>query len=669
MRVTNSMIFGNSLNNLHRNVRHVNTLVKQIETTKRFQRPSDDPISAARALRYRTTVQETQQFFSNVQGGLSWMGVSEAAFMSMTDNVLQRMNVLLVEAATGHLTIDDRLGLVKEMQELVDQLALEINQTYMGRYVFSGFRTHQPPVFTQDNNLSFVITQQFDAQDIERIMSFQQLNPAHKATVHNANVIKLAYNFVDFNFSITGDNGQPLAMPGIQGAPGRSGEPAFVYEIVVRSITDQDAYLPPATGDGTAGSPFVVHFIKETGEIVLCDEAAATWRDGTRVTYHKEGFRKGELNPQIYFDSIEVLGRRELDITQTFEAPFVNPDGSFNFYVTVAGDDAPVPPGEDTFNMIGAGQPMISINGAPPVSIWAGLGAPFSHIFSPGPDTWETTWATAPDVNIIQRVTALDDGFQVEIFVVNYDGTPVDFELSQAFTPSDPDLNIVTTAPSITDGTGTAVWSGTATAGAAAGSSFTIRAPLPLPPLEAGDVIWQEDYWIVHEISPSNHQRINDLARHVYTDKMYTDLKRLMDFIRSVQISDRNAVEAYFRSPPHNMLGTELENTVETQLANERAQANAVLHDRINTMLKLLARHSDNVITEHTRMGTRMSLFEMMDVRLSEEEVQMDALLSATADTNMADAIMRKTAAEAAMQAAMRATAMTVQLSLVNFLR
>ncbi|MCL2204684.1 MAG: hypothetical protein FWB88_12180 [Defluviitaleaceae bacterium] len=513
MRITNSMIFGNSLNNVHRNMRHINQIVQQIETTKRFQRPSDDPIMAARALRYRNIIEETQQFYRNVQGGLAWMHVTESAFLNMTTEILQQMNEILIKGATGHLYLDDRLGLVKELQELVDQIALEINQTYMGRHVFSGYRTTQPPVFTSDNDKSFIITQQFNARDIERIMSFQKhLNDpthnseAHKAIVNTAHVIKLAYNHVNFDFSVQDADGNSidslLAVPGIRGAYGRNGEPPFHYEIVVRSLMDRDAYTPPGTGDGSAGDPFIVHFIQETGEIVLCDEAMRTFRDGTTVTFHKEGFRKGELNPWIYFDVVEITGR----------------DESTNAMIS-------------------------------------------------------------------------------------------------------------------------------------------------------GEIVYQHEDWIVHEISPGEHQRINDIAPHVYTDKMYTDLKRLLDFVRSIKISDRGALEAYFEAPPHELLDQALENAISTQLAYERSQANSVLQDRFSHMIRLMERHSDNVIAEHARLGTRMSRFEMVEVRLSENEVHMEELLLVTTGTNPADAITRKVASEAALQAAMRAIAMTVQLSLVNFLR
>ena len=729
MRITNSMIFGNSTNNVHRNVRHVNNLVQQIETRKLFQRPSDDPIAAARVLRYRTSLAETQQFISNIDAGLSWMHVTESAFMNMTQGILYRFNELVVEGATGHLTLDDRLALVTEMDILVRQIALEMNQTYMGRYVFSGYRTHQPPVFHRDNDLSFVITQRLNTQDIERIMSFQKFHPTHPGVVHNANVIKLAYNNVNFDFTIFDEDGISLATPGLICPAGQE------FNIIVRSITDENAYLPPE-----GGPPFTVHFIQETGELVLCDVAAANFRNGTTVTYHRDGFRAGELNPWIYFDAIEVLGQEEQEAFVTFNRPPVDDNGRFDFSVNIneIGNIT-------THNLIGPDTigPVIRINGQE-FSIWDKAADPTNlnvQNTTPGNIAWDPLWETTfsifdefagIDVNVIQRVTIGPDGFDFDFVVVNYGHNPVDFDLAVHINPqlveagnennnllfggsntssagdldriqpdnadlmrdpwisiglSGPDRVYIRDVPAPGDslfdpyaggdtmGAGgfTMIWSGqSATAGMPSANntfSTSFNVVLPATPLIPGDIINYHDDWIVHEISPGNHQRINDIAPHVYTDQMHADLRRLLDFTRSIEITDRRALETYFKSPPHNLLGQALENAIETQLYNERAQANAALHHRFSNMLYLLERHADNMIAEHARLGSRMDRFEMMEVRMEEEEINMTMLLSATADTPLQEAIMRKTAAEAAMQAALRAIAMTVQLSLVNFLR
>ncbi|MCL2263993.1 MAG: flagellar hook-associated protein FlgL, partial [Defluviitaleaceae bacterium] len=174
MRVTQSMIFGNSMNNVWRNTRHLNKLVTQIETGVRFQRPSDDPLNSARTMRYRTILAETEQFVRNVQNGLAWMEMSESTFKNVTQRLLQDLNVLVVEGATGTLTLSDKMAIIKEMRQYIEQIGQEMNQTFLGRYVFSGFRTDQPPVFKANNNYSFVITQQFNSRDFERIQSFQR---------------------------------------------------------------------------------------------------------------------------------------------------------------------------------------------------------------------------------------------------------------------------------------------------------------------------------------------------------------------------------------------------------------------------------------------------------------------------------------------------------------
>jgi len=189
----------------------------------------------------------------------------------------------------------------------------------------------------------------------------------------------------------------------------------------------------------------------------------------------------------------------------------------------------------------------------------------------------------------------------------------------------------------------------------------------------AGETFGNEDQWIRYETSAGVHTRINDKARDIYTDKMFADLHRLIAFADSIQISDSRALRAYFSSPPHGpngegYTGQALDNAVDAQLAAERAQASAVLYHRFNNMLDLLQRHSLNAIAEHTRLGSRMAKFDMMHVRLEEDEVAYTELLSNTIDTDTIDTMKRKESAEAIFGFALRAIAMTTQLSLADFI-
>ena len=61
MRVTNSMISKNSMNNMNNNKINVDKLNNQMSSKKKISRPSEDPVIAIRALRLRSNLSELNQ--------------------------------------------------------------------------------------------------------------------------------------------------------------------------------------------------------------------------------------------------------------------------------------------------------------------------------------------------------------------------------------------------------------------------------------------------------------------------------------------------------------------------------------------------------------------------------------------------------------------------------
>lgn len=274
MRITNSMISGGMLLNMNRNLTGVNNYYTQLSTGKRIQVPSDDPISSSRALKFRTNVAETEQYMKNVSQGLSWMEVTEAAFTNV-NNIMFSIRELSARGASDTLTYEDREKILKEISQLTDQIGLEMNATYGGRYVFSGYRTDQPPVIAEDDkDLSFTgITQHFEAGDVQKTLGYHRgaYDPStDKSKNDEVSVIKLAYTDlkVPIEFFDAAGNSLGTAKP--------------------ISIDDKDAYKHG-------------NYIIETGEYILHDNMKMP----VSVTYNKEGFKKGELNPMIYFRCVD----------------------------------------------------------------------------------------------------------------------------------------------------------------------------------------------------------------------------------------------------------------------------------------------------------------------------------------------------------------------------
>lgn len=150
MRVTNQMMSNRLLTNINRNLGLLDKYNTQGTTGKKIQVPSDDPIIASRALKFRTMLSETEQYSKNASQSSSWVDATEAVFNNV-DKILIDLRGLATQAANDTLTTDDRKKILVEYRSLLEQLEQEFNTDYMGRSIFSGFRTDKKPIIKDQN--------------------------------------------------------------------------------------------------------------------------------------------------------------------------------------------------------------------------------------------------------------------------------------------------------------------------------------------------------------------------------------------------------------------------------------------------------------------------------------------------------------------------------------
>jgi flagellin-like hook-associated protein FlgL len=662
---------------INRNMRNLDNIIRQLETTKRVSRPSDDPLIASRALKFRSSVTEVQQFQRNVDFGRSWMDVTESSFLNILDHQLQEIRQLLVTGASGTYNIDNKHTMVTQIRELVDHIAtLEMNQTYAGRYVFSGFRTDEQPVFTASNDRRFVITQHFNLSDVDRTSSFQRLgeNAATDPPVaHRVNVVRLAYRNLDM--ATPNDiSTMKIQIPG--------------FHVVPMSINNENAYLPPATvgelrvlnNDNQFNPPLVIpnalsddtpvlFFIPETGELTMHDTTAAAFpREGIAVTFEKTGFDRGELNPAVYFTSREIideepqviLADRVYQVTQYFSR--------------AAGVR---PPGED-FYIFGLAYDAAFLNNDDPETL--------RPLLPPGAVIIPPLDPTDPDSVYTVRIPAI-------IFDRNQN---VSISYSVELSAVEPDINDprIVIDPSIIDPVEIAA--ATEAAAVALAETDTLAAmhaiktnpsvqgvkllrasvpnvtplvPIPLDQAERNRSFDMHDQRMTIEAASHTHIPVNSLAKDVFTPQMFADLRRLIEFTDSITISDETELKRRLSQPPFGYTEPELSNIVERQLVDERAIANDALYTHFNNMLFLIDRHIDQVTREHTQLGARMQRLDMLRTRLEADEVSYERLTSENEDTDMYRAVMLRINAEAAFQASLRANSGIIQMSLANFIR
>ena len=79
MRITNRMVTDASVRSINKNMERLSKATAQVETQSKIQQPSDDPVVASRAIRYRSYVARVEQYKENVNNVTSWQKVTDTA--------------------------------------------------------------------------------------------------------------------------------------------------------------------------------------------------------------------------------------------------------------------------------------------------------------------------------------------------------------------------------------------------------------------------------------------------------------------------------------------------------------------------------------------------------------------------------------------------------------
>lgn len=303
MRVTNGMMRNNSLLNMQKNKVAYNKYLQQYSTEKKIQRPSDDPTIAVRALQYRTTLVEIKQYLSNIDDAVGFMNETGNALGNMNGR-LEGMATYCTQAATGTYDVEARKDIVAQLKEysryIYEQNA---NQDYAGRYLFTGYRTDVPLLFSEDqDDTTYTITEQLDIGSIKKydyVYGQAEYDDAKSASDYaneasqfeSTHRIQLSYDGCDkdgndVTLTYTDKNGDTRTITA-----------------VTKSVSEDATYnehLHPGDDE--------VYYVPETGEIVFGNNVYDDIRSGSdlSVTYQKTEFKKNDVRPEHYFNCTAV---------------------------------------------------------------------------------------------------------------------------------------------------------------------------------------------------------------------------------------------------------------------------------------------------------------------------------------------------------------------------
>jgi flagellar hook-associated protein 3 FlgL len=143
-RITQSLLTTRTLNNLNDQLQRLSTLQDALSTGRRVNRPSDDPIDARRAISIRTTITKTEQFISNLNDINPLLLATESVLSDMV-NIFQRSKELTIRGASGTLGQSQLDQSAIEIDQLLEQLVANSNNSTNGRAIFGGTRTLSDP--------------------------------------------------------------------------------------------------------------------------------------------------------------------------------------------------------------------------------------------------------------------------------------------------------------------------------------------------------------------------------------------------------------------------------------------------------------------------------------------------------------------------------------------
>lgn len=320
MRITNKMMTNNSLGHINTVKGYEDNLTTQMSTGKKISRASEDPVIAIRALRLRSSVTETTQYYKyNASDAKQWLSITESSLDDTTDLIAEAIKNM-EKGANSYLQSSDRVIIADQLDAIVDEIYTAGNADYAGRYIFTGYRTDTSLSYTGEEEVPYTITEFFNKADLEvtKNISTASLEDITKANYKTISLeeqqvetseftrVRLAYD------NLTTEAPSDITLKNVSSSGEVTYSTISVEVKSVKGLTDaqkDEIYAFDGMDSDKA------YYIPETGELLLGKDAVTevTKAEEFSITYHKDHFVKGDLRPEHYFACSAIVEGEEIE--------------------------------------------------------------------------------------------------------------------------------------------------------------------------------------------------------------------------------------------------------------------------------------------------------------------------------------------------------------------
>jgi len=154
LRVSSSMISDRVIFNLQRSIRRYLDMETNMSTGRRINTPSDDPLGAVRDLNYRAELAKIAQYQKNISQAQNWQSTYDSALSEVKD-LVSTAKEIAIAMADGQYDNIARESSANEIQSIFEQL-IQLSDTQLeGRQIFGGFKTKTSPLSKYANGVAY----------------------------------------------------------------------------------------------------------------------------------------------------------------------------------------------------------------------------------------------------------------------------------------------------------------------------------------------------------------------------------------------------------------------------------------------------------------------------------------------------------------------------------
>ncbi|MCB0407070.1 MAG: flagellar hook-associated protein FlgL [Bdellovibrionales bacterium] len=131
--------------NLAKNRKEMADLQNKAASQKNMNKPSDDPIAAARVLSARVDLSGNTQFNKSLGYARSFLEYTDQSLGDLTENLIRAKELAISQANDASASGQSRKVVAREISQIFDQVIQIGNRKLGDRFIFGGFKTQTTP--------------------------------------------------------------------------------------------------------------------------------------------------------------------------------------------------------------------------------------------------------------------------------------------------------------------------------------------------------------------------------------------------------------------------------------------------------------------------------------------------------------------------------------------